>query len=805
METLNKNQTKISWEFLSFIIICGLVFVLPVFILPSQVLLISFFKANLAYFAILLAFVFLMIDCLRKGEVTIPKSFLLLAGLVVALIWLIASLFSDNINLSLIGQGYEIGTFSFFLFLFLGLFVVSSVFRSEKRGYVFYTLLFISAVLIFIFQFFHILFNINLIPGVSFPYTTSNLIGGWNDLSIFFGFIALVSLVFIELFNSKKIIKAGLFLLLLLSLIAMMAVNFQTNWIVFGFFALIIFLYVFSKNFFEPREKVEISVTPEGSAEPSIKRKGGYNLVRISFFVFLIVAFFILIKSITTDFTTFLKTDFIEVRPSLVATWDVAKQTLKENPFLGSGPNTFLYDWLKFKPLDVNNTIFWNTRFLFGIAQLPSMLATSGIIGGLALLAFLVILVSYAIKVFPSSPFQNDILHPLLMVSFLGSLYLWIFTLIYSPGFLIFALAFLNTGLLVGMLVRADKIKIKILSFLENPKIGFVAVLLIAVFLLGSITSFYILFQKVRAAYFYDKAITIFNSQGNIGETETNLTMAIQLDRQDEYLRSLAEINLLRIQQILSRTDLAAGEARNLFQTALSSAISNAQGATSFNPKDPLNWMELGRIYEAFIPLKIGGADAMAVTSYSKAAEVSPFDPTPLFYKARTEMQVQKLAEAKAPLEQALKLKQDFAPAIYLLSQIEVAQGNLKDAIYRTEQTAILAPNDIGVIFQLGLLYYQNNNLDGARQALERTVSLNPSYANARYFLGLIYDRNNEKAKALEQFKKIAETNPDNQEVKKIIANLQAGKGALEGISPPQQAPEKRQNPPVGENTNQAK
>jgi len=781
METLNKKQ--INWEFISFLIFCALIVLLPIFLWPLGALPFSASKAFLLYFGVSLAFFFWLVARLQKGEIKIPKSLFLLSVILVVVVWLVSSLFSDNIRLSLIGRGYEIGTFSFFLFLSLALFLISLIFHSEKRGVIFYFLIFISALIVFLFQFFHTLFGINIIPLNILNTTTSNLLGGWNDLAIFFGFIGLSSLALFEMFKFSKTIKVMLFLLILLSLLAMMATNFSTNWIIFGFFVLTVFIYVLSKSFFVPSE--------------TMPQKSG--LVRLSLFVFVVVLFFVLARGTMGNFTSLLNTVSIEIRPSWGATGEIIKHVLKVDPFLGSGPNTFLYDWLKFKPLAINSTLFWNTRFLSGIGHLPSMLATTGILGGIALLVFLVILLFYGTKTLSYSFYENDLLQALLAASFLGSIYLWAFVLFYSPGFVIFALAFLNTGLFLGMLIRTGKLKTIEISFLTNPRIGFVSVLLIVVLMLGFITSLYLFSQKARAAYSFNKAINILNTQGNLDETENNILKAIRLDNQDEYLRALTEIDLLRIQQVLSQKDLTADEARLKFQNALAAAIQNAQQSTSLNPQDPLNWMELGRVYESVIPFKITGADNMAITSYEQALKVSPFDPTPLFAAARVEVQTQKTKEARNYIQSVLNLKGDFAPAIFLLSQIEAQEGNLKEAITRTEQTAILAPNDIGVLFQLGLLYYQNNNLANARIALERAVSLNDNYANARYFLGLIYDKQGEKDKAVEQFENIAKTNPDNQEIQKILSNLKAGKSALEEIVPPAKAPEKRENPPIGE------
>ena len=63
----------------------------------------------------------------------------------------------------------------------------------------------------------------------------------------------------------------------------------------------------------------------------------------------------------------------------------------------------------------------------------------------------------------------------------------------------------------------------------------------------------------------------------------------------------------------------------------------------------------------------------------------------------------------------------------------------------------------------------------------------------------LIYDKKNDRQKALEQFERVAELNPDNEDVKKIVANLKAGKKALDGLEETgsAQGAQGGQNPPA--------
>ena len=264
------------------------------------------------------------------------------------------------------------------------------------------------------------------------------------------------------------------------------------------------------------------------------------------------------------------------------------------------------------------------------------------------------------------------------------------------------------------------------------------------------------------------------------------------MDKQDEYYRALAELGLVSLNQLVTSKDIPADKAIALFKDNFSATVAYAREAARINPADPVNWMQLGRVYESVVALKVEKADEAALNSYAEAFKVSPLDPSPFIASARVAMQAKKTDDARKYLQGALNIKSDFADALFMLSQIEVQAGNLKEAILRTEQIASVSPNNFGIFFQLGLLQYQNNNFNAARIAFERAVGLNNDYANARYFLGLIYDKQGLKEKAIEQFAQIQKTNPDNEEVKKILSNLKNSRSALAEIAPP--APEKEMN-----------
>lgn len=777
---INKEKKFFNPEKLTAFFFYALVFLMPIFALPLAVAPLASGKAILLFGGILLTAFFWILSAIAKGSVKIPKSALLISCLAVVLVWLASALSSGNAGLSLAGKLYDLDTFSVFFAASLALFFGSIIFQSEKRAFVFYLLLFFSAFVVFAFQFFHLVFGINIIPFNIFPYNTSNLVGGWNDFSIFFGFIGLISLALLETAKFGWKTKIFFYFSLIAAFLAMISANFFNNWVIFGIFSLFIFISALFKS-----------------------RSGGKTkFFRASLFALAVVIFFTLFRGTAGNINNFLKTSSTEVRPSLSATLDIAKKSLKNNAVLGTGPNTFVYNWLKFKPAAVNGTIFWNARFSSGFGHLPSMLATTGILGIAAIIFFLIILLSHCKKAFSRG--ENNIGNALTAASFLGAVYLWTFIVLYAPGIFIFTLAFIATGVFLALLVNNGKIAVTEISLSGlsaggrgKTKSGMIFTVIGIILLIGTVSSAYLYARKFLALNNYSKALILFEKSGDIDRTGKKLTKAASMDKQDEYYRALSELGLVSLGQITTNKDLPADKAAALFKDNLGITIAYAREAVRINPADPVNWMQLGRVYESVVALKVEKADEAALNSYAEAFKVSPLDPSPFIASARVAMQTGKTDDARKYLQGALNIKPDFVDALFMLSQVEAQAGNLKEAILKTEQTAAISPNSPGIFFQLGLLRYQNNNLSAARTAFERAVGLNNDYANARYFLGLIYDKQGLKEKAIEQFAQIAKTNPDNGEVKKILANLKNGQSALAEIAPP--APEKREEPPVTE------
>jgi tetratricopeptide (TPR) repeat protein len=140
---------------------------------------------------------------------------------------------------------------------------------------------------------------------------------------------------------------------------------------------------------------------------------------------------------------------------------------------------------------------------------------------------------------------------------------------------------------------------------------------------------------------------------------------------------------------------------------------------------------------------------------------------------------------ARGELQEALTLKNNFTDALFLLAQLDVQEGNATSAIATTRSIISLEPSNPGRRYQLGLLLLATQSLEEAAQAFGAAVALDQNYANARYMLALTYLDLGRREEALEHLKVVALTNGDNQSLKDLIAQLEAG----EDVSPQQPTP----------------
>lgn len=478
---------------------------------------------------------------------------------------------------------------------------------------------------------------------------------------------------------------------------------------------------------------------------------------------------------------------------------DIAKTVIKDNPILGTGPETFIYNYSLHKPQSINQTIFWNFRLANASSEILTLFIETGILG---LLAFLAIIGTFLFKIFKSlvsSGEDSDSTYRLKTGLLSGWLVLLVGWFLYPQNtVLLFVFWFLSALLII---ITRGQNDIKVLDLKNSSKMALVISFGFIIAMMLIIGFLYLEGTKFLAEVKYKTGVNLINN-GELDAGIGKVAKATVINSyEDKFYRNLSQFLLLQLNRDLNNPDLSPENQANKIQVGISDAINSAVRATNLEPKNVLNWINRGFVYRSLMNL-INGAGDWAVSSYEKALELEPSNPFIHTEIAKTYLGKVNLTEDNAEKTEhlgkviesynnAIQLKPNYALPHFELALLFEQLGETEEAIARMEASKTLAPRDTGVAFQLGILYYKTSQFDKAKAEFVRAISLDSNFSNARYFLGLLFDREENKTAAIEQFERIAELNPDNELVEQILTNLRAGQPALgEGLGPPEQPEE---------------
>ena len=239
-----------------------------------------------------------------------------------------------------------------------------------------------------------------------------------------------------------------------------------------------------------------------------------------------------------------------------------------------------------------------------------------------------------------------------------------------------------------------------------------------------------------------------------------------------------------KLAQLAQVTDGDQNALQTEFQNTLQTTIVAGQKAVALNTADYRPFFLMGQVYDLLAGLKIEGAYDQASSTYQGAMVRNPNNPAITLALSRLAARQGDGAATEAFLRASLTQKPNYTDAILFLVQLNVANNDIVSAVQAAQAAVQSAPGVAPIWFQLGLLYYAGGDTKSAIPALEEALKIQSDYANAKYFLGLSYYAQNRQVEALSLFEDLARTNPDNAELKTIIANIQAGKPALDTIAP---------------------
>ncbi|MFY9492931.1 MAG: hypothetical protein WAP55_00370 [Minisyncoccia bacterium] len=419
-----------------------------------------------------------------------------------------------------------------------------------------------------------------------------------------------------------------------------------------------------------------------------------------------------------------------EISPSYGASLDVLTETWKKTPVFGSGLETYPYVYAKFKNTSLNQTNYWGVNFNGSNASVITWATTSGILGTLAWLAFVVLFLKMSVR--GSRGWQTG---------FAAS---WIFILVskffYATSLpLEFMFWFLPA---LFILQGGEKGEMGEKGWSYKFQTGSVKTLaaffVLLVVLLGALAGGYFSVRRVGAELTFVKSVLTPVTLSESGQPESEkrdelingLYAAVGANPYEpRYFRVLAQALFGKMNDVVAGINIrpeaerrAKPEESALLQDLTVRTINSVQRARALDPDNVSVAVDAAESYRSLVPL-VQGADDLAIQNYERARDLEPINPF-----------------IKTQLGQ-----------LYLIKSNMFNQGLEMDAEYA----------------------------DKARAVLDAALKLNPNYANARYFYALIQDYDGLKQEALQNFLILRQTNPDNQLIAQIIANLERGFPAL--------------------------
>lgn len=656
-----------------------LIVLLPLFFIPYSQFPIETSKGLLLVIGLVISIIFWIAARLSEGKISLPKSWFLFSSLGLLLAFFLSALFSSSQGVSFFGIMMDIGTFYFMLSAVLLMFASSVILKNIKNASIVFWGLIISSAVLFIFQGAHIFWPDLLSLGV-LGGKTDNVFGTWNALGLFAGFSVMMSLFVVEFFQISKTLKWFLGILIVLSLLLSATVNFSLIWILLGIFSLIIFVYKISLSFSAR------SLPAEGEVEETKKR----HFPILSFAVVLISLLFFMSSQFIGGFLPDrLGLINLEVKPSFSATMSVTGQALWQNPVFGAGPNKFAEVWAIYKPQVINATQFWNTSFSFGSGLLPTFASTTGFVGILAWLVFLVLFIFAGIRSIFSSIKRN--MNWEVVMFFVASFYLFVASFFYSAGLSIFLLAFAFAGIFIGLSFSVRSSGEMTISFLEDPRKSFFSILLLVVLMILLAAAGFKYVEKFASVSYFGKTF----SSTSMVEAENSIARALVLNQNDLYLRAYTQVYLTKINSLVSKEASSLSEAdKASLQTSLDQAINGAQLAINYNPNNYFNFTALGAVYNTAGLLGVKEAYDKAIEAYKSASNLNPLNPEIKLAIAQAFFSSQRIKEARDYTKEALSLKPNYLEALIVASQIEKNDGNIAMAVSYAEKALSLAPEN---------------------------------------------------------------------------------------------------------------
>jgi len=736
---------------------------LPVLILPVLNTPIFYGKIYVSTIFVSLALIFAALSVLRAGTLFVPYSLTLVGALLVGIVAIVSAALSGDVTDSLrtfSGTLYTAATITLGVFTLL---VVTSVGQHSRCVRWLLGALGISSSLLIVWHTARLISKHDLSFGL-FPDQTSSIFGSWTDVAIMSAGVIIALLFAVSQSLLRHWLRWCAVAILLAALFVLAVINNTVLWGMLGVVSLSIMVMAITRR--------------QMHTTPSFIETSDTNNVWLLLFAGLVflttLTVFLGGDSLHRALTNLTNSSFVEVRPSVNTSLDIIRSVWSDNAVTGVGPAKYADAWRIHKPTEINETIFWNTDFTTGYNFFLTQAVEVGVLGLLMWFLFLGALVVSGTRTFIcSTSTLKSTQYKLALLSFVLAVFLWSTFFIGNPGVPVFMLATALTGLYIGTSFTIRPRSAYSISLIQNPKISFVIVASLVVIV---ILVMWFLQQMTEQIMATTKLNAALSQPTDADPTVVSqlLAEAFTLHRTDTIARTDAVLQLNTMRRLLGVAEPTVEE-QQAFQRAVRGAIDSSMIAASLDQTDPENWYVQAQIYTVLTQAEVEGALERAKVALDQAEKFDPHNPRVPFARAELAVLEQDTNAAREQLTAAIQKKSNYTPALYLLAQLEIAEGNVTEAITITESIIDLEPNNPARWYQLGVLYNAGQEPARALQALNQAIALDEKFANAFYVRALLLAESGRVSEAEADLARVLELNPDNETVQTQLSALRDG------------------------------
>jgi tetratricopeptide (TPR) repeat protein len=363
--------------------------------------------------------------------------------------------------------------------------------------------------------------------------------------------------------------------------------------------------------------------------------------------------------------------------------------------FLGSGYNTYIVDFFRFKPPQFNLTPIWMYSFYRSSSLILEILATVGVLG---ILSFIYLFYT----IIKEKPLYVPLILGIIGIFFIPISFMNLSLFLVILGIFASTQGLRHLNKYFDLELEIVALKKGLISFesTEEKKPNKSAALSIISLIIALIfTGFvgYYSYQYTYANISFQKSL-VAAAKNNGTQTYQNQVNALKaFSLNDSYQRVFSQTNLALATNLANAVQKSGQKAdtqtSQTIYTLIQQSINAARTATTISPKTSINWQNLSSIYRSLIGFG-QNADQFAILSAQQAILLDPNDPQLYVNLGGIYYQLGLWDNAIQQFQAAINLKSDLANAYYNLGHSLEQKGDYKNALTQYQVVKSLVGNE---------------------------------------------------------------------------------------------------------------